>query len=115
MWETDLVGIPVPSPSSIVGVGVFALCSALISRIAYNLYFHPLSRYHGPWYAASFSIVHAFISVLRLEPQWMLSLSKCYGSKSATQCNIVVFAKQSKPINRFASRLPSSSSPRPPL
>ncbi|KAL0942682.1 cytochrome P450 monooxygenase [Colletotrichum truncatum] len=68
---------------SLGSLGAFVLLAvalALTSRIIYNLYFHPLSRYHGPWYAASFSIVNAIISVIQREPQWMLSLAKRYGT-----------------------------------
>ncbi|KAF9880897.1 cytochrome p450 [Colletotrichum karsti] len=75
-----LASIPLPPPSTIAGLGIFAICLSLILRIVYNLCFHPLAKYHGPWYAASFSIVHALISVLNYEPQWMLSLAKQYGT-----------------------------------
>ncbi|KAI8288094.1 hypothetical protein K4K60_011683 [Colletotrichum sp. SAR11_57] len=72
--------MPIPSPGSILEIGLLAISAALILRVVYNLYFHPLSKYHGPWYAASFSLVHALISVMKYEPQWMLWLSKQYGT-----------------------------------
>ncbi|EOA80982.1 uncharacterized protein SETTUDRAFT_124398 [Exserohilum turcica Et28A] len=41
---------------------------------------HPLSKFPGPWYASSFSIVSAIVSVLRKEPQWLMYLEKKYGT-----------------------------------
>lgn len=76
--KMTLVGISMPSLGPLVAASVF---SALLLRVIYNLYFHPLSRFQGPWYAASFSISHAVVSVLKKEPQWMLSLAKHYGSE----------------------------------
>ncbi|KAF6809395.1 cytochrome P450 monooxygenase [Colletotrichum musicola] len=72
-----LSSIPVPCLGLLVAAAVF---SALLLRIIYNLYIHPLRRFHGPWYAASFSVVHAIISVFKREPQWMQSLVKYYGN-----------------------------------
>ncbi|KAF2475031.1 cytochrome P450 [Lindgomyces ingoldianus] len=57
-----------------------AIFAALFSRIFYNLYLHPLSRFPGPWYATSFSIVGAIISVKKKEPEFFMYLVKKYGS-----------------------------------
>ncbi|TDZ46115.1 Cytochrome P450 monooxygenase gsfF [Colletotrichum trifolii] len=76
----SLASIPQLPASSLIVLLVIAVFVALVLRIVYNLYFHPLSRYHGPWYAASFSICSAIISLLKLEPQWMVYLSKRYGT-----------------------------------
>lgn len=57
-----------------------AIASALILRVIYNLYFHPLAGFPGPWYAASFSLSVAIISLLRREPEWIMGLVKKYGS-----------------------------------
>ncbi|EKG19832.1 Cytochrome P450 [Macrophomina phaseolina MS6] len=65
---------------SLAALAGIALISAAAFRIIYNLYLHPLSKFHGPWYAASFSLIPAIISVLRVEPQWLLSLAKRYGT-----------------------------------
>lgn len=73
-----LSSIPIPSLGPLAAAAVL---SALVLRIIYNLYIHPLHKFHGPWYAASFSIVHAIISVFKREPQWMQSLVRYYGSK----------------------------------
>ncbi|KAJ0385842.1 hypothetical protein COL922a_005547 [Colletotrichum nupharicola] len=75
-----LASIAIPSLGSTLEISLLAISAALILRVVYNLYFHPLSKYHGPWYAASFSLVHALISVMKYEPQWMLWLSKQYGT-----------------------------------
>lgn len=73
--ETNMTLI---SLASLAGI---AITSAVFLRILYNLYLHPLAKFHGPWYAASFSLIPAIISVLRIEPQWLLSLTKRYGSQ----------------------------------
>lgn len=59
-----------------------AIVTALVSRIAYTQWSHPLSTFPGPWYATSFSIVGAIISVKRREPEFLTYLIKKYGSKS---------------------------------
>jgi hypothetical protein len=68
--------------------GAFALVFALalifgllISRIVYMQKFHPLSKFPGPWYATSFSVFGAIISVRKQEPAFLMSLVKKYGSK----------------------------------
>lgn len=65
---------------SLASLSGIAITSAVFLRILYNLYLHPLAKFHGPWYAASFSLIPAIISVLRIEPQWLLSLTKRYGT-----------------------------------
>lgn len=58
-----------------------AIAAILISfRLIYNLYFHPLAKYPGPWYAASTSLSIAVISLWKAEPQWLLSVVKKHGS-----------------------------------
>lgn len=69
----------VDAKSAMLLVGV-AVASALFARAFYNLYLHPLSKFPGPWYAASFSLSGAIISVLQIEPQWLQGLVKKYGS-----------------------------------
>ncbi|WQF82089.1 Putative cytochrome P450 [Colletotrichum destructivum] len=75
-----LLRVPEVSLSSLAGFTVTLLFVSLALRVVYNLYLHPLSRFHGPWYAASFSICSAIISNLKLEPQWLLFLAKRYGT-----------------------------------
>ena len=58
-----------------------AVFSAFALRIFYRLYWHPLAKYPGPWYAASTSLSVALISVFKVEPQWLHGLIKEYGSK----------------------------------
>ena len=60
-----------------------AVITALLCRILYMQKFHPLSKFPGPWYATSFSIVGAIISVKQKEPEFFMYLVKKYGSKSA--------------------------------
>jgi hypothetical protein len=54
---------------------------ALLSRILYMQTLHPLSKFPGPWYATSFSIVGAIISVKQKEPEFFAYLVKKYGSE----------------------------------
>lgn len=42
---------------------------------------HPLAKFHGPWYATSFSFVGAMISIFRKEPEWIAHLEKVYGTE----------------------------------
>lgn len=72
----DVPGLSLASTGAFLSI---ATISTLVLRIFYNLYLHPLSKYHGPWYAASFSLCSAVISVVGLEPHWMLYLAKQYG------------------------------------
>jgi hypothetical protein len=65
-----------------IGIGVLTLVvAALFSRIVYMQTLHPLAKFPGPWYAASFSIVGAIISAKNKEPEFFMSLVKRYGSK----------------------------------
>jgi len=66
---------------------VAIIAAALFSRMFYNLYLHPLSKFPGPWYTSSFSLCAAIISLRKIEPQWLLGLVKKYGSM------IVLFPK----------------------
>jgi hypothetical protein len=63
--------------------------AALLSRIIYLQFFHPLSKFPGPWYATSFSVVGALISIKQKEPEFIMHLVKKYGSEShAVLCTL---------------------------
>lgn len=97
------------SVASIASLAGIAIVSALFLRIFYNLYLHPLAKFHGPWYAASFSLCPAIISVLRIEPQWMLSLTKKFGSKPPASFALtkpLTDYSTFKLTSQFASRRP---------
>ncbi|OAP61369.1 hypothetical protein AYL99_03572 [Fonsecaea erecta] len=66
-------------------------------RLLYNLYWHPLSKYPGPWYAAATSLSVAVISVLKAEPQWLMSVVRKYGTESPIRIspNVLLFPKPS--------------------
>jgi hypothetical protein len=57
------------------------LLVAALSRIFYMQKLHPLSKFPGPWYATSTSIVLGTISVLQKEPEFFMYLVKKYGSR----------------------------------
>lgn len=66
-----------------LGLTLFGIIfTAILWRIFYMQKLHPLAKFHGPWYATSFSIVGAMISAVRKEPQWLAHLEKKYGSKT---------------------------------
>jgi hypothetical protein len=64
-----------------LGLALALILASLISRIVYMQKFHPLSKFPGPWYATSFSVFGAIISVRQQEPAFLMSLVKKYGSK----------------------------------
>lgn len=68
-------------PLNLVYIPLAALFAALLGRIIYMQVFHPLSSFHGPWYATSFSIVGAIISVQKREHLWYMHLVKKYGGR----------------------------------
>lgn len=69
------------SPAN-VGLAILGtVFAALLSRIFYCQYLHPLSKFPGPWYATSFSVTGAIISVKQKEPEFFMYLVKKYGSK----------------------------------
>jgi len=70
------------TPTVLCASILVATVAALLLRIVYLQFFHPLSRFPGPWYATSFSIVGALISIKKKEPEFFMYLVKKYGSKS---------------------------------
>ncbi|KAM7198899.1 Pisatin demethylase [Naviculisporaceae sp. PSN 640] len=64
--------------TSVLAQAAIALTSAIAFRFIYNLYFHPLSKFPGPWYTAISSLPLAIISLLKVEPQFLLYVSKKY-------------------------------------
>ncbi|KAF2683324.1 cytochrome P450 [Lentithecium fluviatile CBS 122367] len=68
------------TPAHVCLAVVGSVFVALLSRIFYCQYVHPLAVFHGPWYATSFSLVGAVISVLQKEPQFFMYLARKYGT-----------------------------------
>lgn len=65
------------------------LFTSILWRIFYMQKLHPLAKFHGPWYATSFSFVGAMISIFRKEPEWIAHLEKVYGSKATPRSHMV--------------------------
>ncbi|KAK8081260.1 Cytochrome p450 [Apiospora saccharicola] len=63
-----------------LGLLLVGLISAAAVRIVRNVYLHPLSKFPGPWYAAATSLTSAIVSWRRAEPQWLLGLTRKYGT-----------------------------------
>lgn len=72
----------VPTVAKVVASITMIVVGALLYRIVYNIYFHPLPKFPGPWYAAATSITDALYSYNRQELPWFQSLVKKYGRKS---------------------------------
>ncbi|KAH7066126.1 cytochrome P450 monooxygenase-like protein [Paraphoma chrysanthemicola] len=53
---------------------------ATISRIIYMQKFHPLAKFPGPWYAGSFSLFGAIVSIIKMEPRFFKYLVNTYGT-----------------------------------
>jgi hypothetical protein len=82
--QTDLVRM---------SVGLLTIIAvSLLSRILYMQWLHPLSRFPGPWYATSFSIVGAIISAKQKEPEFFAYLVRKYGSKSLRQSTRLTYS-----------------------
>jgi hypothetical protein len=89
---------------SLIRVGIALLTvvvTALLSRIFYMQKLHPLSKFPGPWYATSFSIVGAIISIMQKEPEFFMYLVKKYGSKYPTKLS---------PRSSFSCKQPTARS-----
>ncbi|KAF1996048.1 cytochrome P450 [Amniculicola lignicola CBS 123094] len=68
-----------PTNAGVLVLG--AVVVSLVTRIIYMQCFHPLSKFPGPWYATSFSVVGAWISIKKKEPEFFLYLVKKYGTE----------------------------------
>ena len=67
------------TPTNLGFAALAAIIVVLSSRIFYLQCLHPLAKFPGPWYATSFSVVGAIISVKKKEPEFFMYLVKKYG------------------------------------
>lgn len=61
-----------------LAVPICILC-ALLHRIIYTQFFHPLSSFPGPWYLTSFSVTMSLVSLTKREPEYLMYLISKYG------------------------------------
>lgn len=67
-------------PLEVAYMSLASLLLALVCHIFYMQKLHPLSKFPGPWYATSLSIVGAMISIKKREHLWYTYLVKRYGT-----------------------------------
>ncbi|KAF2854574.1 cytochrome P450 monooxygenase-like protein [Plenodomus tracheiphilus IPT5] len=67
-------------PLNVIYTSFTALSLLFLYRIFYMQKLHPLSSFPGPWYAISFSIVGAIISIQKREHMWFMYLVRKYGT-----------------------------------
>ena len=60
------------------------ILAALAFRIVHTQFFHPLSAFPGPWYASSFSLTMALVSLTKREPEYLMYLIHRYGCNEQT-------------------------------
>jgi hypothetical protein len=72
---------PLSSLTSLIGLTAGVSFLWLAYLVVYNIYFHPLAQYPGPWYAKVTSLSLATISWCKAEPQWLQAAVKRYGSE----------------------------------
>jgi hypothetical protein len=77
------------SPLTVSLALLAAIAAALLSRILYMQRFHPLSKFPGPWYATSFSLFGALVSVKHREPEFLMNLVRKYGSRSRCASHLI--------------------------
>jgi hypothetical protein len=70
-----------PSTSGVVVFVLTTVFAAVAARVFYNVYLHPLAGFHGPWYASATSLTNAIVSLRNIEPEWLLGMTRKYGSK----------------------------------
>lgn len=73
-----------PSSSQISLLAPMLILGALSYRIIYTQLLHPLSSFPGPWYLTSFSLSLALVSLTKREPEYLMYLTRRYGSRSPT-------------------------------
>jgi hypothetical protein len=71
--------LSLPSLSQLGALVPIVILAAITYRIVHTQFFHPLSAFPGPWYASSFSLTMALISLTKREPEYLMYLIHKYG------------------------------------
>ncbi|KAF2742544.1 cytochrome P450 [Sporormia fimetaria CBS 119925] len=67
------------SPTNIALALIGGAFASLLCLFIFRIYFHPLAKFPGPWYAAATSLTGAAVLYKRKHQQWMAQLIQKYG------------------------------------
>ena len=80
VWLLTPLNFILACSRSPAGIAVGIVILALSLPAVYNIFFHPLAQYPGPWYAKASSLPLALMSWYQKEPDWLHILARRYGS-----------------------------------
>jgi len=75
---TDKTTMALITLTTLTTLAILLPLTLLAHRILYNLHFHPLSKFPGPWYLSVSSLPLAITSLLKIEPYYLLRITRKY-------------------------------------